>query len=173
MAKNNQTSITLMSKSPTWRVARVAIFSALAVVGSYIKPGGPVPSLAFDSFAGFFVALFFGATEGALVCGIGHLATAAISGFPLGWLHAPIAIGMALAGAAIGLTNKLHRKWAFIPALAIGVAINTAMVFPLAPWLGGMLFASTIIAPPLLIVAALNAVAAGAVYVALRGKLKT
>jgi hypothetical protein len=162
----------VMRNWPTWRIGRIAVFSALAVVGSYIKPGGPIPSLAFDSFAGFFVALYFGAAEGALVCGIGHVATAATSGFPFGWLHIPIALGMALAGAAIGLINKLHRKAGFVPALTAGVAINTAMVFPLAPWLGGLLVATTIIAPPLLVVAALNAIVAAIVYVSLRGKLR-
>lgn len=165
-------SIVIMRNSPTWRTARIAIFTALSVVGSFIKPGGPVPSLAFDSFAGFFVALYFGAMEGALVCGLGHLATAAVSGFYLGWLHIPIAIGMALAGAAIGLFNRMNKKWALIPALAIGVTLNTIMVIPLAPWLGGIEIATTIIAPPLLIVAALNAIVAGIIYAALRGKLK-
>jgi hypothetical protein len=122
------------------------------------------------------VALYFGAAEGALVCGLGHLATATISGFPFGILHLPIALGMALAGAAIGLINK-HHKWAFIPALAVGVTINAAMVFPLAPWLGATLnegFAVAVaMAPILAFVAALNAIAAGIVFVALRGKNKT
>ncbi len=173
MVKNsNSAQIAIMQNSPTWRTARVAIFTALAVAGSFIKPGGPVASLAFDSFAGFFVALYFGAAEGALVCGLGHLATAAISGFALGWLHIPIAIGMALAGLAIGLANKLNKTWGFIPALVIGIAINTIIVIPLAPWLGGLEFATLIIAPPLLFVAALNAILAGIVYVALRGKLR-
>jgi uncharacterized membrane protein len=162
----------LFSKRPSVRIARIAIFTALAVVGSFIKPD-PASSIAFDSFAGFIVALLFGATEGALVCGFGHLATALISGFPLGILHVPIAIGMAIAGGAIGATNKLNRK-AFIPALIIGVAINTLMVFPLAPLLGATfddgLLVATGLAPALLIVASLNALLAGIVYIAIRGK---
>jgi uncharacterized membrane protein len=162
----------LFSNRPSVRIARIAIFTALAVVGSLIKPD-PASSIAFDSFAGFIVALLFGATEGALVCGLGHLATATISGFPMGILHVPIAVGMALAGAAIGATNKFNRA-AFIPALIVGVAINTLMVFPLAPLLGatfdeGLLVASTI-APGLLVVASLNAALAGIVYIAVRGK---
>jgi len=165
-----------MSNRASVRIARIAIFTALAVVGSFIKPN-PASSIAFDSFAGFFVALYFGTFEGAFVCGLGHLATATVSGFPLGVLHLPIALGMALAGAAIGLTNKLHKNWGFIPALVIGVAINTAMVFPLAPWLGGAtldegLLIAYGLAPVLLTVAALNAIAAGIVFFALRGKLK-
>ena len=172
--KNSRIPLYILSNRPSVRIARIAVFTSLAIVGSFIKPD-PASSIAFDSFAGFFVALYFGAFEGALVCGFGHLATAVVSGFPLGVLHAPIALGMALAGAAIGLTNKLNRK-AFIPALAIGIAINTIMVFPLAPLLGATLnegfLVATAIAPGLLIVATLNAVAAGIVYFALRGKTK-
>jgi uncharacterized membrane protein len=162
----------LFSNRPSVKIARIAIFTALAVVGSFIKPD-PTSSIAFDSFAGFIVALLFGATEGALVCGFGHLATSVISGFPMGILHVPIALGMAIAGAAIGSTNKLNRA-AFIPALIIGVAINTTMVFPLAPMLGPTfdvgLTVATAIAPGLLIVASLNALLAGIVYIAVRGK---
>ncbi len=162
----------LFSNRPSVRIARIAIFTALAVVGSFIKPD-PASSIAFDSFAGFIVALLFGATEGALVCGLGHMATAVVSGFPLGILHVPIAIGMAIAGAAIGATNKLNRK-AFIPALIIGVIINTVMVFPLAPMLGATfdegLIVATALAPALLVVASLNALLAGIVYIAVRGK---
>ncbi len=163
------------SNRPSVRIARIAIFTAITIVGSYIKPD-PASSIAFDSFAGFFVALLFGATEGALVCGLGHLSTAVISGFPMGILHVPIALGMAIAGAAIGSTNKLNRM-AFVPALAIGVAINTVMVFPMAPLLGPTfdagLIVATALAPALLIVATLNAVLAGIVYIALRGKKPT
>jgi riboflavin transporter len=162
----------LFSTRPSVRIARIAIFTALAVVGSFIKPD-PASSIAFDSFAGFIVALLFGATEGALVCGLGHLSTAVVSGFPLGILHLPIALGMAIAGAAIGSTNKLNRA-AFIPALIIGVAINTLMVFPLAPMLGSTfdegLMVATVLAPALLVVASLNALLAGIVYMAVRGK---
>src|SRR5665648_13939 len=83
----------ILKTSPAIRTARLALFSALSVVGSFIKIPSPVGSLAFDSFPGFFVALFFGPAEGALVSGLGHLATAATSGFPLGILHIPIAVG--------------------------------------------------------------------------------
>lgn len=162
----------LFSNRPSVKIARIAIFTALAVVGSLIKPD-PASSIAFDAFAGFIVALLFGATEGALVCGIGHIATASISGFPYGILHLPIALGMAIAGASIGSINKLNRV-AFIPALTVGVIINSVMVFPLAPFLGSTLdeglAVATFLAPMLLVVASLNAILAGIVYIAVRGK---
>ncbi len=167
----------ILKNSPTIRTARLAIFSALSVVGSLIKIPSPVGSLAFDSFPGFFVALLFGPAEGALVSGLGHLATAATSGFPLGILHIPIAIGMSLAAAAIGLLNKMHKTLAALPALAAGVAINTALVFPLVPWLAMDINVGWLIAfgyaPFLLLAATLNAVVAGIIYLAVRRKLKT
>jgi uncharacterized membrane protein len=111
--KPSKIPLYFLSNRPSVRIARIAIFTSLSIVGSLIRPD-PASSIAFDSFAGFFIALYFGAFEGAAVCGFGHLATAVISGFPFGVLHIPIALGMALAGAAIGLTNKVNRS-AFIP----------------------------------------------------------
>jgi uncharacterized membrane protein len=156
--------------SASWIIARIAIFSALTVIGSFIKTPSPIPSVAFDSSPGFFAALYFGVFDGALVCGIGHIATSVISGFPLGALHLPIALGMALSGAAIGFVNKLNKKWGFIPGLIVGVAINTALVVlavPVITWAGAIAFA-----PLLLLGASLNAIVAAIVYVALRGKLR-
>ena len=171
MVENNKISVNLMRTSATWRAARIAIFTALSVIGSFIKPPSPIPSVAFDSAAGFFVALYFGAFEGAVVSGIGHIATAAVSGFPYGILHIPIALGMALAGGAIGIVNRMSKKWGFIPAIIVGVIINTALVFPIAPWIGGWLVALGLV-PFLLLAASLNAIVAALVYVALRGKLR-
>lgn len=170
MVGKNKIALTAMKTSATWRAARIAIFTALSVIGSFIKPPSPIPSVAFDSAAGFFVALYFGAFEGAVVSGIGHVATAAVSGFPYGILHIPIALGMALAGGSIGLVNRMNKKWGFMPALIVGVIINTALVFPIAPWIGGWL-AALGLSPFLLLAASLNAIAAALVYVALRRKL--
>lgn len=147
----------------------MAIFTALAVVGSYIPIPGPIPSLAFDSCAGFFVAMYFGVVEGAFVLGVGHLATAAIHGFPYGWLHLPIALAMALAGVAIALAVKLNRKWGFVPGAVAAVVINTVVVFPLAPWLGGLAVAFALV-PALVVAATINAAIAALAYLAVRGK---
>jgi hypothetical protein len=149
----------------------MAVFTALAVVGSYIPIPGPIPSLAFDSLAGFFVALYFGVYEGAFVCGAGHMATAILHGFPFGWLHLPIALAMALAGVSIGLAVKMNRTWGFIPGIAVAVIINTVVVFPLSPWIGGMLGAVALV-PSLVFAASVNAVIAAVAYVSIRGKFR-
>jgi riboflavin transporter len=166
-----QPNISILRTSATWRSARLAIFTALSVVGSFIPIPGPIPSLAFDSFPGFFLALYFGAAEGALVLGLGHLATAAIHGFPFGYLHIPVAVGMALAGIVMGLMNKLHKRWAFIPSAIAGIAINTALMVVVVPDFGWA-FAITLV-PGLLVAAIANVLVAVAAYLALRGKLKT
>jgi riboflavin transporter len=166
----------ILRTSPAMRTARLAIFTALSAAGSLIKIPSLIGSLAFDAAPGFLVALLFGPIEGALVAGLGHIATAVVSGFPLGILHLPIAVGMALAGAAIGLLNKLNKTWGFAPALIAGVVINVILVFPLFPWLGpGGSVGWTIavgFTPFLALAATLNAVLAGLVYVGIRGKLK-
>lgn len=167
-----KTTIAILNNSPTWRTARLAIFTALSVVGSFIKIPSSVGTLAFDSTPGFFVALLFGPLEGATVCGLGHLATATISGFPLGILHIPIALGMALAGAAVGLINKMNKQWGFLPAAIIGVTINTALVVTVIPSMG-LDAALMFVAPMLLVAAILNMIIATSTYLALRGKLRT
>jgi riboflavin transporter len=162
----------IFNNSPTLRTARLSIFTALSVIGSFIKIPSSVGTLAFDSTPGFFVAFLFGPLEGATVCGLGHLATATISGFPLGILHIPIALGMALAGAAVGLISKMNKKWVILPAAFIGIMINTALVVTVMPSMG-MEAALTFVAPILLVAAILNMTAATSIYLALRGKLKT
>ena len=167
----NQTNPQLKHPSKTIRVAAMAIFTALAVVGSYIPIPGPIPSLAFDSLAGFFVALYFGAFEGAFVCGMGHIATAVVHGFPFGWLHLPIALAMVLAGVSIALAVKMHKQWGFVPGIIAAIIINTVVVFPLAPWLGGLEVAVALV-PALVFAASVNAAIAAVAYVGLRGRLR-
>jgi uncharacterized membrane protein len=171
MSEKNNIQSRITSKRTSVRIARIAIFTALCAVGSLIQIPSPVGSLAFDSAAGFFVALFFGAFEGAAVCGIGHLTTAAVSGFPLGYLHLPIALGMTLAGASVGLINKTNGKWGFIPALAIGVAINTLFTFVVVPDPNYGLAVALAFIPFVFTAAVLNVVVAGLSYVGVRGKL--
>ena len=151
----------------TYLVARITVFAALSVVGSFIQLPSPVSTVALDSAPGFFVALYFGPVDGFCVFGLGHMATAIVHGFPLGILHLPIALGLAVAGAAVGTIN---RKWSLIPAVAAGIAINTALVVVAIPVLG---MAATLSFIPLLFLAACINGAIGAVlYVAVRRRLR-
>jgi adenosylcobinamide-phosphate guanylyltransferase len=153
----------------TYQIARIAVFSALSVIGSFIHPPSPIPTVAFDSAPGFFAALYFGAVDGAAVSGIGHIVTSIVNGFPLGILHLPIALGMALAGAATGLVNRVNHKWGFIAGIISGIAINTGLFVVAVPAMG---WAPAIAFLPFLFLAAtLNGIAAALAYVGVRGRL--
>jgi len=153
----------------TLRIARISILSALSVAGAFIHPPSPIQTVAFDSAPGFFATLLFGSFDGALVCGIGHICTSIINGFPLGFLHFPIALGMALAGWTMGFVNSLSRKiWALISAIIVGVGINT-MLFLIAVPVVGWIVALTF-TPSLLAAASLNAVAAALAYISIRAR---
>ena len=151
----------------TYRAARISVFCALSVVWSFIHLPGPVQTVAFDSAPGFFAALYFGPLDGAAVSGIGHLATSIVNGFPLGILHLPIALGLACAGAAIGLVKaKLNA----IVGLGVGIIINTALVVLAVPAMG---WAATISFIPFLFLAACaNGIAAGVAYIGVRKRLQ-
>ncbi len=151
------------------RVARISIFTALSVIGSFITPYPLVPTIAFDSSPGFFAALYFGVLDGVLITGLGHIVTALINGFPLGPLHYIIALGMALAGGAMGLVNKTNKKWGFIPAAITAVSINTVLSVIMVPTMGWTA-TLTYVTVPLLLAASLNAVLATIIYVSVRAR---
>ena len=151
----------------TYLVARITVFAALSVVGSFIQLPSPVSTVALDSAPGFFVALYFGPLDGFCVFGLGHMATAIVHGFPLGILHLPIALGLALAGAAVGAIN---RKWSVFPAVAAGIAINTALVVSAIPVLG--IGATLSFTPFLFVAACINGALGAFVYVAIRRRLR-
>jgi uncharacterized membrane protein len=153
------------------RLARVAIFSAFSILGSFIHPPSPIQSVAFDSWPGFFSALMFGSLEGSLVALIGHALTSVINGLPLGAFHIPIALGMGLVGLVVGVTNKsIKKEYSFIIALTVGIIINTLLALILAPWFS-LTFSITIM-PFILVAASLNAIVAGILYLALRKRIR-
>jgi uncharacterized membrane protein len=170
---SNQPNLDNKKASNALRVAQISIFTALSVIGSFITPYPPMPTIAFDSSPGFFAALYFGVFDGFLITGLGHIVTSIINGFPLGPLHYIIALGMALAGGAMGLVNKTNKKWGFIPATVTAVSINTVLSVIMVPTMG---WAATLtyITVPLLLAASLNAVFATTVYLGVRARrLKT
>lgn len=157
------------TKTSALRAARIAVFTALSVIGSFITPYPVISTIALDSSPGFFAALYFGAIDGFIITGLGHIVTALINGFPLGTIHYVIAVGMALAGGAMGLVNKTHKKWGFIPAAVAAVAINTVLSVVMVPTMGWE-STITLVAVPLLIAASLNAVLAAIIYVGVRAR---
>lgn len=159
----------LRRSSGAQRVARISAFSALSVLGAFIHLPGPISSVALDSAPGFFVALYFGPMDGALVNGVGHLVTAVVNGLPLGVLHLPIALGLAATGAVIGYVNQQRFTGSSSLALGIGVLINVGLVVLIVPVLGWQ--AALVFAPFLALAAGLNAFIAGLAYAGVRGRL--
>jgi len=152
----------------TRQLARIGLFAGLSVVGSFLQIPSPVSTVAFDSFAGFLSALLFGPAEGAAVIFIGHLATSSVHGFPLGILHVPIALGLALDAYLVGLLNSRGRFF-FVPAAALGVAINTLLFVLAVPVLGWE--SSVAFVPFLFVASAANVLLASFLYVAVRSRL--
>jgi riboflavin transporter len=166
----SKSRVSSLRSRPSYRVARISALAALSVIGSFIHLPGPFSTIAFDSSPGFFAALFYGASDGAVVCAIGHLATSIVNGFPLGILHLPIAIGLAVAGAVVGSINKIEYRLSYVPALITGIVINTSLVIVVAPSIG---WAATMSLVPFLLFASIaNAIVAGATYVGARGRLR-
>jgi len=166
----NQSTLDASKKvSSALRVARISIFTALSVIGSFITPYPVMATIALDSSPGFFAALYFGVLDGLLITGLGHMVTAVINGFPLGTLHYVIAVGMALAGGSMGLLNKTNKKWGFIPASLAAIAINTVLSVIMVPTLGWSV-TITVVTIPLLLAASLNAAIAAILYVAVRNR---
>ena len=147
------------------RVARMAIFIALSVVGAFIKIPSPTGTVAMDSCPGFFSALAWGYVEGGIVIALGHIATAATTGFPLGALHVLIAILMAIAAMLFRLAGTKVPKKAganLVAAVVIGGTFNGLMALLLSPLLGiGLAIALT---PSLLVASYIDTAIAAAAY---------
>ena len=155
-----------MTNKLTKNITYCGLFIAISIVGAMFPVYG---SIAFDSLAGFFAALFLGPSAGAIVCGLGHIGTAAINGFPYSLpLHILVMIGMAIAGYSFGfIYRKINWLLAIIIAILINGPILTLMTVPVTTFLGiepggWMLF--KILLPTLTLVSAINIVFAYIIF---------
>lgn len=138
----------------TKRLAHIGVLIALSVLGAFIKIPSMVGSLAFDAVPGFYAALAICPLTGAVVAGLGHVATALVSGMPLGLpIHLLVALGMMLAAYTAGVTAKLNK----LVGCAVGVVVNGILLpamFIAIPGFGMPFF--TAASPSILLAAALN-----------------
>ena len=105
-------------RTNTW--VKLGFLLALSVLGSYIKLGPS--SIAFDAMSGFVAALLMGPAAGALICGLGHVAVAAATGFPLTLpFHLAVAAAMAGVGALGGMAA---RRFGLLAGAAAVVVAN-------------------------------------------------
>lgn len=144
----------------------ISVFTALSMGAGLIKLGTPVGSVALDSSSGFFVAAYFSPLLGAIVGGLGHLASAATAGFPLSGLHVAIAFLQAVWSVVFGITIRhINRRWAIPIAGVIAVLLNGVvaplLLMCLAPNKAN-LFKSLIVF--LVVAAALNVVVASLAF---------
>lgn len=146
MQKSNSKSQSVLNTS---FLVKVALLTALSVIGSYIKFPGPVGSIALDSLPGFLGAILLGGKGGALILVLGHVLSALNSGFPLGPIHILIAFIMGSCGF---IFSYLMQKNIYL-AVAITTFVNGAVSAALLiPFFGLPFFYST---APVLTVASL------------------
>lgn len=148
------------------RHVKLALLIACSALGAYIKLGPS--SIALDAMSGFVAALLFGPAAGALVCGLGHLAAAAATGFPLTLpFHLAVAGAMALVGAAGGWTaQRFGPTWAALALVLANGLLAPALLSLLPNPLGFGLFAA--LALPLTLAGAANALLALAILAGLK-----
>ncbi|MGE5579301.1 MAG: hypothetical protein ACM3WU_04575 [Bacillota bacterium] len=115
-------------------IAVMALSVALAAAGAFIKIPSPVGTVALDSWPGYACSLVLG-PSGSWVAFAGHLASALVSGFPLGpALHAVIALEMALCALAFAWVT---RRFGYVAGVTVAVLLNGLTApFALSPWLG-------------------------------------
>ncbi|MET3290186.1 ECF transporter S component [Brevibacillus fluminis] len=143
------------------RVARLAIVIALSAVGGFIKIPSPTGTVALDSAPGFFAAVAFGPIDGAIVGGVGHLFTAATTGFPMGLpLHLFVALQQAVWAVLFWLVARKVNLWVgVIAAVICNGVIAPALFIPI----GGVgLFLSLLL--PLTVGSAINIIISAIAY---------
>lgn len=169
--KNNVTEQTGDLKKSNWSVKRIAImaiFIALSAVGAMIKIPSPIGSIGLDSFPGFFCALAFGFPEGAIIVAIGHILSAAVTGFPLTIpFHIAIALSMAVVACIFRIVGHRFGKVGLILAVVVASLLNA---FGVGLWLlpigGWGLYVANLVS--LMVAAAVNTAIAAIAYFALR-----
>ncbi|SDC34754.1 MULTISPECIES: ECF transporter S component [unclassified Candidatus Frackibacter] len=144
----------------TKRLVRMALFIAMSGLGAWITLPSPIGTVALDSAPGYFLALFAGGVEGAIVLGLGHLLSAFKVGFPLGPIHILIGVLMGICGLIFRYLNqKINLVIAAITAILVnGVVINVLLI----PLVGMGFFVG--MTPVLLLGSAVNIVLAIVVY---------
>lgn len=146
------------------KLVYTSIYIALCFVGAQIKIMG---SIAFDSMAGFLGALTLGPAYGALIGAIGHLLTAATSGFYMTLpVHLIIMVSMAVTMYVFGISykylSKKNKTVGIVISSIIGVLINGPLAtFVIVPILGKGVIA---LIPILSLAALLNVFIAHLVY---------
>lgn len=153
----------MMDQKQIKKIIVTALLVALSVVGSFIKIPSPTGTVALDSLPGYLAALLLGGIPGAIVAFIGHLATAATTGFFMTLpLHLLVAVQMAVTMLVYGF---LAKKTKLPIAMAVAILINgvgAPACFILIPNMGIPFFTAMVL--PLTVGSAVNVILSGLVY---------
>jgi riboflavin transporter len=162
-----------MKKTYTFKTKQIvlmAMFIALAFVGSFIKIPSPFGTVALDSAPAFIAAMLLGLVPGAIVAFMGHLLTSLNVGFPLTIpIHLLIATEMGLICALVGI---IFRKRNLIMALVVALLLNGVAApasFILIPQFGLPFFSVMLI--PILVGSAVNLIIVAIVVRTLKGRI--
>jgi uncharacterized membrane protein len=154
-------------------VLTIAAYSALAAVAGFIKLPSPVGSVALDSCPGFFVSINISPLLGGVVGLVGHLASAANAGFPVGPLHFAVAVGMFFCSFAYGAISRFFdSKWGLLWASLTALILNCLIPFACVPLGFPIEAAYALVFPFLIFAASINIAIAGAVTLLL-SKIKS
>lgn len=161
------------TKSTTVKLVYISVLIAISFIGSLIKIQG---TIALDSMAGFFAALFLGPVSGALVGSIGHLLTAFTSGFPLTLpIHLIIVLQMAAFVYIFGwVYEKTNLVLASIVAIILNGVVAVMMLAPATVWYG--LFPNNksfiyLMIGPLTLASAVNIILACLIYKIIKSRI--
>ena len=106
-------------------ITLAAVFVAASALGGLLKIPSPVGSIAFDSSPGYFIAAYIHPILGGLVGSLGHLASAASAGFPLGFVHVFVSVEMFFWCGAFGLISRIKdARISLIPAAIVATLLN-------------------------------------------------
>ncbi len=140
-----------------------ALLIALCAIGGQIHFG--VYSIGFDSSPAFVGALMLGPVAGAVLGALGHLATAASTGFPLSVpIHVAVAIVMAGTGASIGyIAKRMTSSFSYVVGGILGYIVNVGVGLAVIAWMMQSVEVMAILCVPLSLAYGLNYVGAALV----------
>lgn len=124
-------------KSVTSRLGLIAAFVAASYVLGLIKLPAQVGSVAFDSSPGYFLSAYLDPWIGGIVGALGHLASAASAGFPLGYVHLVVSFLMFFCVAVFGLIARaINKHWGLALAGLAAVFLNGVLLPLIVGFLG-------------------------------------
>lgn len=148
---------------PVRTITAYALLIALCAIGGQIHFG--TYSIGFDSSPAFVGALMLGPVAGAVLGALGHIATAASTGFPLSVpMHVVVAIIMACTAGSVGyVARRMTSSFSYVVGGILGYVINVGLGLTITAWMMNSVEIVAVLWAPLSLAYALNYVGAALV----------